>query len=156
MTCQCTYIDHEVKVHVDAGNCHGWVDDDAFPTLLHLNVLFGVLSFILLRDEWGHIWFEASSPKAKDDETNGEAGDGAIGVGNDLWKSGYNEYDVANYAYEDGELNCFVATQVLIGHIGSEQWGAVGPHGVEGAQTSGCSLTHAQCTGLTIWGGTGR
>ncbi len=149
-----TDVDHQIEVHVDAGDGHGWVHNDAFPALLHFDVLFGVLGFILLGDERRDVGLEATSADAEDDETNTKAGNGAVGGGNDRGKRRDDEEDVADDGDEDGDLDGLEAAPVLIGHVGSDQWHEVSPHGIERRQAGGRSLAHTQRTRLPI--GTGR
>lgn len=113
-------IDHQVEVHVNTGDGHGRVDNDALTVFLYLDVLFRVLGFILLSNQRRDVGFKASGPDSKNDQTNGETSDGTVGVGNDGRNGSHDDDDMADNGDEDGDLDGFVAAPVLIGHVGTD------------------------------------
>ena len=137
-----SHVDQQVEIDVDASRSSSRVNNNLGSVLLDLDI--SLLILVLLGDEGRDVRLETARAKSHDDETDGENGDGDIGLDNDLWDGREDEDDVADDGEDIGVLDREIAAPVLVSQPGSSKRCDVGPELVEHGETSGGSLAHVQ------------
>lgn len=74
---------------------------------------------------------ETTSSDSHDDQTNGEACDGATGTRNNTRNRRDDQNGMSDQGHCDGCKNGAESTPILIGHIGAGQWHDIGPELVD-------------------------
>lgn len=105
-------VDQKVEVDVDASRSSSRVDNLLDAVLPDADIRLLVL--VLLGDKRRNVRLETASSDTHDDETNGEDGDGSIGLGDDLRNRGEDEKNMTDDGNDVGVLDCEITTKVLI------------------------------------------
>jgi hypothetical protein len=153
-------VDEEVEIMVDSGLRHRRIMDHTFPVLVDFDPHFRLGN--LLRNEGGDVRLEPSGPDAHDDQADEKDGQGATGVVPEEGRNGgAGQDDMADDGDGERQGDGVEPTEVGIRDVGTEQWGAIDPELVEGADAGGGTLALAERARLAIGeacsgGGAGR
>ncbi len=74
---------------------------------------------------------EAANTDAHDDQTDGECRNGSVGIGDDRRKGRDDQHDMTDQRKANGDHDCVVPPEVLIGNVRTDQWHDVGPKGID-------------------------
>ena len=87
----------------------------------------GTCQLTLLSNQRTDVRFETSNTDTHNHDTDSEACNGSIGVGDDLGNRRNNQDNMTDQGDTTGNLNCLESTPVLICHVGTEERHDVGP-----------------------------
>lgn len=144
-------VDEHVKVQKDTREGDIGIRDDTLASLLvDDHTRLGLL--VLLGNKWGDVGLESTGTKSENNDAENERNDGVVASENVRDRT-YDKEDVPYYGKCDRNEDGVEAAKVLISNDSTDDGCGVSPERVEGTNTEGRTLAHAETTRLTLSAG---
>lgn len=137
-------VDEEVEVHEDSLGGDGGINNHTLAARQLLDVHRRGLQ--LLDHEGRDVWLETTDTHAEEDDTDGEASEGAVGVLDDGGNRSNDHDDVADHGDCNGGLDGLETAPFGVGNIATEQGDKVSPETVDWGRWVS-NLNSSRCMG---------